>query len=114
MKTLTQDEWLCQGTARYGSEVYRWAFVCPMCGTRQTIGDQVEAAKAAGIDPNKVVGFNCIGRATGQGDAGIAAKNRGEPWDKGCNWTLGGLFRVHQTEVIVEDGVRRPVFEFAD
>lgn len=53
----------------------------------------------AGIEnPEQKFYYSCIGR-----------------WVKGrgCNWTLGGLFQIHETEVVNEDGKPIPVFEFA-
>ena len=33
--------------------------------------------------------------------------------DYGCDWSLGGLFKNHTTEVISPEGLINPVFEFA-
>jgi hypothetical protein len=116
MKTMTQAEFLAEGTARFGAKVGNWKFVCPMCGTVQSVQQLHDAVVASGgtkEDVHGYIGFSCIGRFTGQGDAGIAAKNRGRPWDKGCNWTLGGLLRCHALEVVLENGHQRPTFELA-
>lgn len=70
-------------------------FKCVQCGGIQTYNDFLEA----GIEtPGNIFYFSCIGR-----------------WvtSRGCNWTLGGLFRIHKLEVI-KDGNIIPVFEFAD
>lgn len=46
-----------------------------------------------------VLGFSCIGR-----------------FDKkqGCDWTLGGLLPIHRLQVVVENGVIVPFFEFEE
>ena len=116
MKTMTQDEFLAEAKARFGENVRDWKFVCPMCGTVQSVQQLLDAVIASGgtkDDVHGYIGFSCIGRFTGQGDSGIAAKNRGEKWDKGCNWTLGGLLRMHNLEVAMPDGYLRPTFELA-
>ena len=115
MKTITQDEFLAEAKARFGSNTRDWKFVCPACGTVQSVQQLLDAVLASGgtkDDVHGYIGFSCIGRFTGQGDAGIAAHHRGEKWDKGCNWTLGGLFRIHTLEVLL-DGKPRPTFELA-
>ena len=58
-----------------------------------------EDFRSKNIDPDGVVYFSCIGRWV----PGI-----------GCDWTLGGLLRIHTLEVINGQGDKIPVFEFAD
>ena len=117
MKTMTHDEFLAEAKRRFGESPRGWKFVCPMCGTVQSVQQLLDAVIASGgkkDDVHGYIGFSCIGRFTHQGDAGIDAHNRGEPWDKGCNWTLGGLLRVHTLEVIMPEGGKRPTFELAE
>jgi hypothetical protein len=116
MRTMMQDEFLAEAKSRFGDNVRDWKFVCPMCGTVQSVQQLLDAVIAAGgkkDDVHGYIGFSCIGRFTRQGDAGIAAKHRGEAWDKGCNWTLGGLLQCHELEVIMPDGHKRPTFALA-
>lgn len=116
MNTMTQDEFLAEAKRRFGENVREWKFVCPMCGTIQSVQQLLDAVLKLGgkkDDVHGYIGFSCIGRFTRQGDAGIAAKNRGEKWDKGCNWTLGGLFQCHTLEVTMPEGGHRPTFELA-
>lgn len=111
MKTLSQVDFLAECAKRFGPKPRQWKFVCPACGTVQSIQQLFDA----GLSQDEVHGamaFSCIGRFTGQDDAGIAAKQRGEKWDKGCNWTLGGLFQIHTLEVDI-GGCKRPAFEIA-
>ena len=114
---MTQNEFLAEAKRRFGDSPRGWKFVCPMCGTIQSVQQLLDAVIAAGgkkDDVHDYIGFSCIGRFTKAGDAGISAHGRGEKWDKGCNWTLGGLLQCHTFEVIMEDGKARPTFELAD
>jgi hypothetical protein len=111
-RTITQEQFWKECEARFGMNVRDWQFVCPMCGTKQSVASLL----AAGVPLDKVEGviaYSCIGRFTGQGDDGIAAKAEGKPWDKGCNWTLGGLLQMHELEVLHPDGTKRFCFEIA-
>lgn len=58
-------------------------FICPKCKTPQSYND----FKKEGIDSGvimKVLAFSCIGRHSRS---------------KGCNWSLGGWFQIHEVEV---------------
>src|SRR5574343_1335072 len=91
-----------QGVAREDK-----AFVCPACKTVQSSRDLIKAGAGETVeDVNKYIGFSCVGRFTGAGSA------RKEPDGKPCNWTLGGLFQIHELEVDVE-GAPHPVFQIA-
>ncbi len=98
MIKYTHDEWLAEAKRRFGKKPADWVFVCPRCKTEQTVKDLMDA----GVAKNKVevfLAFSCIGRFT---------------TDKGCNWTLGGLFRIHEAEITFDgDANPRPVFLFA-
>ena len=96
-RRITRDEFIAEGKKRFGDDPKNWKFRCPRCKTTQTAHDLVEAGvKKEEID--NYLGFSCIGRFTK---------------DKGCNWTLGGLFQIHELEVeFVGEVYRR--FEFAD
>ncbi len=98
VKTITLAEWLKEGEKRFGKKVLDWKFVCPICNTVQSGQDLIDAGiKREDIDG--VLGFSCIGRFTK---------------DKGCDWTLGGLLTIHTCEVLLENGHKRPMFEWAD
>lgn len=71
-------------------------FRCPRCGTIQSPQDLINAGAGATLDDvDRYVAFSCVGR-----------------WDesKGCDWTLGGLFQIHELEVETPDGKRHPRF----
>lgn len=82
------------------------AFVCPACGTVQSMADHV-AAGATPEQAENAIGFSCVGRRTGAGSP------RKKPDGKPCNWTLGGLFQIHTLTVIDEEGTRHPRFALA-
>lgn len=84
------------------------AMKCPMCGTTQSAASLIAAGAGASFDEvEKFLGFSCVGRFTGAGTP------RKKPDGQPCNWTLGGLFRLHKLEVVTPDGVKHPRFELA-
>ncbi len=106
MKTMTIEEFRAAVKSQ-GVPREHYAFRCPMCKTVQSAADLIAAG--AGPDLEAVqpsLGFSCIGRFTG---AGSPSKDKAP--GAGCNWTLGGLFRLHELEVITEDGQHHPHFE---
>ena len=105
---LTREQYLAklrdQGVPRE-----HYAFICPACGTVQSIHDFV----VAGVDPGKVenvIAFSCIGRATHR-KAPPLLRDRGK--QIGCDWTLGGLLAIHEWEVVDEEGKHHPFFAIA-
>jgi hypothetical protein len=105
MKSVTPQEFK-ESLDKQGVPREPLAFFCPACGTIQSATDLIKAG--AGKDFEAVVGylgFSCVGRFL---KAGPPRKDKdGKP----CNWTLGGLFRIHKYEVVTEDGERHPHFE---
>jgi len=93
VKTVTLDEWKKEGKELFGEDVKNWVFQCPNCKGKQTYQD----FEGLTTDPQDVFYYSCIGRFK----QGV-----------GCNWTLGGLFQIHEKEVIGEDGKPVPVMEF--
>lgn len=95
MKTMTLKEWKKKAKSLFGSDPLDWEFKCVQCGHIQKGRD----FQGVVDDPMNMAFFSCIGR-----------------WKKGvgCDWTLGGLLRIHELEVEAEDGKHIPVFEFAE
>jgi len=84
-------------------------FVCPMCGTVQNMVDLINAGAGKTEDDVKgVIGFSCLGRFTHRQ---TPSKVKGQ--QIGCNWTLGGLFQMHNFEVVDEKGRKHPHFALA-
>lgn len=83
------------------------AMICPVCRTVQSMQSLILAGVSE-ADVEGVAGFACVGRFTNAGE-----HKQGDPPGKGCNWTLGGLFRIHELEVLGPDGDPRPFFAVA-
>ena len=98
--TLTFKEWVEKGTKLYGKDRKKWKFKCVQCGEIQSMED-FEKLDIKEKEAETYIGFSCIGRFTE---------------DKGCNWTLGGLFQIHKLEIVDpnNENTKHPVFEFAD
>lgn len=90
---ITLDQFVTRLQAQ-GVPQEHYAFRCVRCGHIQS------AVSLARYLPPEDAGnaayFACEGRF-----------NRGT----GCDWTLGGLFRIHKLEVLSENGHLVPVFE---
>ena len=89
------EAWKSLGAEKFGADKRMWKFKCPACGGVQTLQDFMDNGVK---DPDGKFYFSCIGR-----------------WvqSRGCDWTLGGLLQIHNTEVVTEDGSIVPVFDFA-
>ena len=108
MIEMTLEEFLAACKNQGMKEREDIALVCPMCGTVQSARSLIKAGAGADFDDvEKYLGFSCIGRFTGADST--RKESDGEP----CDWTLGGLFRVHKLEVVTPDGEHHPRFELA-
>ena len=109
MKTQTYFEYVEEIHAQ-GVPLNHIAMVCPMCGTVQSGQDLIDSGAGEDLESvNKYLGFSCVGRWTHQKSP---PKTPGT--QIGCNWTLGGLFKMHKLEVINPDGNISPRFELAE
>lgn len=74
------------------------AVKCVQCGTVQSRQDFIDAGVHRTMqEAQKHWGFSCIGRFVS---------------NTGCDWTLGGLFQIHQLEIDFGDGSNpMPIFE---
>ncbi len=90
---LSLADWIEIGTNKFGPDTTRWKFRCPSCGGVQSFSDFIENNVPK---PDGKFYFSCIGR-----------------WVKGrgCDWTLGGLLKIHNTEVLTEEHDIVPVFD---
>lgn len=104
MKTMTLDDFRAALKAQ-GVDRTHYAFRCPACGSVQSAHDLIAAGAGATFDEvHQYIGFSCVGRFTG------AESPRKQPDGKPCNWTLGGLFKLHELEVVTPDGNSHPHF----
>lgn len=98
-----------QAIKAQGVPVEHTAFICPLCGKIQSGADFMRILKTDFDSIQKYLAFSCVGRFTGAGPP-PTQKRLDHP---GCNWTLGGLFQLHQLEVVTPDGEKHPRFELA-
>jgi hypothetical protein len=106
MEIITHAEFISRLKAQGQPHRRDAAFVCPMCKTVQSMRSLIIAG-ALPEDAETQIGFSCIGRLTGAG----SHKKGAEPGG-GCNWSLGGLFRIHTLEVRF-GADQHPIFEIA-
>lgn len=97
-RTISYKDFIAElKQAAAGNGITSVRFVCPHCKTPQSAKDLIEVGAGKDFDEvEKYLGFSCIGRFTN---------------DRGCDWTLGGLFQLHELEIILEDGTVCPRFE---
>lgn len=92
VKIIKYDDWLMELKSRFGEDPKNWRFDCPMCKNSQSGQDFIDA----GVEEwRSYVYFSCLGRFKK---------------DIGCDWTLGGLFKIH-TSVVVKGATIMPVME---
>jgi hypothetical protein len=117
MERITLAEAHTRFKAQGVSDHKHIAFVCPICGTVQSMASLI----AAGANPETVerfVAFSCEGRFSNVGpwpsDKDGSAKAERRRAIRGCNWTLGGLLRLHRLEIELPDSAEpRPTFVIA-
>jgi len=104
MRTITLAEWQLEGTEKFGKDMMKWMFECPVCGNVQCPED-FRKFKNYGAKPSDAY-FNCIGRFAGCNN--VPGKKT-QP----CDYSLGGLIQLVKTTVIDEKNQEHCVFEFA-
>lgn len=105
MQKMTLEEFQTALKAQGVPSHEDYAFVCPMCRTVQSARDLIAAgAGKTFAEVEAKIAFSCVGRWT------KAASPRKQPDGKPCNWTLGGLLRLHELEVTAPDGATHPMF----
>ena len=109
MKVLTVEEFHSALRAQ-GVPRQHVAFKCPICGTVQSMHSLIRAGAGKNEDDvERFIGFSCVGRWNGAGP-----HKQGSAAGRGCDWTLGGLLRLHVFEVVTAEGKRQPTFEVAN
>jgi hypothetical protein len=111
VKTYTVDEFHAEMKAQGVKAREDVAFKCVMCGTVQSVRSLLDAGVDA-AHAEKYIGFSCEGRWRGAKPT-FKNKKRANPKVRGCDWTLGGLFKLHEVEVTLPDGRPQPTFALA-
>ncbi len=108
---ITFKDWIRIGTELFGPDRKQWKFQCVACGHEQSVVSIRAAHPELTADRvDGVVTFSCEGRLA---TPPRKREKRPDP-AKGCDWTLGGLFQIHQLEVADPDGGGYvPMFEYA-
>lgn len=100
MIQVHRDDFLRIGAELFGEDRNNWQFRCASCGHVQSINDAKKRNPA--VDESGWVHFHCEGRF-------LLPKPI-----VGCDWTLGGLFRIHELEIFdPRSGSFLPSFLFA-
>ncbi len=106
--TVSVSEWRSEGERRFGTDLLKWKFQCPVCGHVQTPAD----FRKIGADPEDSY-QQCIGRKRkdcARDFARVPAKDGGlHP----CDYAAYGLFQLGNF-VSLDDGKLICVFPFAE
>jgi len=98
MLLIKEADWRNVALQHY-KDVKGIEFECPSCKHKQSINSIMKNnSKLTEQEVRDFIAVNCEGRST-----------KG----KGCDWTLGGLFQIHDVEVLKEDGSKYGVFNFS-
>lgn len=96
-KQVTHTEFKEMMAAQGHKDNYDVTFQCPSCKTLQTGHDLMKAIGTEDREEvQKYIGFSCVGRFNNE--------------KTGCDWTLGGLFLIHELEVVTDDDEKHPLF----
>lgn len=109
MKTIGQGLLMAELDGQSVSDRAHYAFICPVCRTVQSMA----LLRREGVPEDQVetqIAFSCVGRWNGAGPARALSP---APGKIGCDWTLGGLFKLHVLEVVDEAGKVHPMFDIA-
>ena len=111
IRTLTIPQFHAELKEQGVSSQQHSALVCPICKTVQSMASLVKAG-ATQEEAERMIGFSCEGRLTNAGPmpGNASAKRKAT---RGCDWSLGGLFKLHKLEVEDEEGAKHPRFEIA-
>lgn len=109
MRKITIEQFSAELKEQGVKSIEHCAFRCPMCKTIQSSRSLIHAGAGGTFEQvQPYLGFSCVGRFTNAGPH----KPGAEP-GRGCNWTLGGLFTIHELTVITVDGKEHMRFELA-
>ena len=106
VKYESEAAWKAEGIRRFGPDVMKWKFRCPVCGHVASVQDWMDAGAGEGE-----VAFSCVGRH--HPDPERKLDPTGMPGRTGgpCDYAGGGLFRLNPVEIA---GKVDRLFDFAD
>jgi hypothetical protein len=104
--TMTRLQWMQEGERRFGKNMLKWKFVCPVCGNVQSPED-FQPYKDQGATPDSCTKA-CLGRYAG----GRKAFGEGEG-DGPCDYAAYGLFQLAPVRVIDGCDQDEPIHCFA-
>lgn len=100
------EDWKAEGERRFGKDLMKWKFRCPMCGHVAAVQ---EFADLGAKDPANSAYEECLGRYTGKG-----SPKEGDC--SGCNWAAYGLLGIPKggTYVFTGEDTGAHIFDFAE
>ena len=105
-KTIDYAEWQKHGENTFGKDIFRWRFICPVCGHEAVVQDWIDAGAA-----KETIGISCIGRYRKDSRSAFTSLP-GTPGP--CTYAGYGLFRLNPIHVRMPDGKYIQAFDFAD
>lgn len=105
---MTHEEWIAEGTRRFGADQLQWKFVCPCCKVVISVQDYKDAGA-----PESAVAFNCVGRYGYRDCYRPFSLDYSGDVKQPCDYTGGGLFRLNPLLVTFPDDKELRVFAFA-
>lgn len=106
MLFITWQDWVADGRQRFGDNVADWAFICPVCGLRQTIRDFKKQSIPYGFAHvyHRCISFFEKGSLCGFGCS--------DHHPHKIEWVLPVIQKLHEVEVLHKNRYV-PVFKFA-
>lgn len=111
IKKMTYAEWKAEGERRFGPDMMKWKFICPVCKHVASVQDWKDAGASEGE-----IGFSCVGRHIPGSKDAFRDEGTGP-----CTYAGGGLFKLNPVTVLVQRRlgdvnsawVEHDVFDFA-
>lgn len=100
------EDWRAEGERRFGKNLMKWKFRCPMCGHVAAVQEFDDLGVK---DPFNSAYQECLGRYMGKG-----SPKEGE--HSGCNWTANGFRGIPKggTYVFTGEDTGAHIFDFAE